>query len=186
MKKFISIILAVIMSVSVLTANVMPCYAVWIGSIEEADKDIVIKVTVNGIDSIHGEYENLTGEDKDNGYYAVIDFVYTGDKTVLYWELKDLVEGVDYIILEDNGTSIKVAIIKDGIDDIWANVVTTDPEEESTTGNKKPNKDRTSPDTGAGLMTAAVSAGAGVALLAAIKKRKQVLINGSKVTSWSL
>lgn len=178
MKKILSIMLAVLMSVSVLAANAVPCFAVWYGSIEETEKDIVIKVTVNGVDSIYGEYEKLTDDDVEKGYTAVIDFEYTGDSTLLYWEFNGLVEGKDYIILEQDGNIIRIAIINKDVVDVWANAVTEDPnptKPEETTENisKKPNRDRTSPDTGAGVMAASVaSIGVGVALLTATRKRK--------------
>lgn len=170
MKKIISIIIAIMMSVSVITANAVPCFAVYINSIEEADEDLLIKVTVNGTNSIHGEYKELIDEDIEAGYKAVVDFKYTGGKTIRYWEVKDLVEGEDYIIIENNGTGIRVALINPDVKEIWANVVTTDPESQTI---KNPDKSHVSPNTGAAALGASAAlAGAGIALLSVAKRRK--------------
>lgn len=191
MKKIISIILAVMMSVACLTANAVPSFAAWFSSIESADKDIIIKVTIDGEDSVHGEYTHTTKE--ETGKHPVIDFVYTGKKDVLYWDITDhdgnhLEEGKDFEYVKKEETKIVIEIINPAVTEIWANAVTdnnttsqgdkedqggTNTESTTKTKVKHPDKSITSPNTGAGVLGASVVAtGAGVALLGAVRKRK--------------
>lgn len=174
MKKIISIMLAVMMSVAVITSSAVPCLAVWYGSIEEADQDVVIKVTVNEVSSVNGSYTQGTVEDEHGeGDSLIIDFVYTGNEKVLYWEVKGgLVEGVDYKIVKQEDTFFQIIILNKDVTDIWANAVTTD-KTEKVTGVKHPDKSHTSPKTGAGVGVMGVAfVGVGTALLATTKKRR--------------
>lgn len=182
MKKIVSIIIAVMMSVSVLAVNAVPTFAVWYGSIESAEKDIVIKVTVDGESSINGSYVHTT--EGDTGDKATIEFVYTGDREVVRWDITDydgrhLVEGKDYVVVKQDDTTILIKIINENVVKIWGNVITTEDEtvedEEETTKNEVVNPDKgiVSPKTGVGTAgVGIVAAGVGVAVLGATRKRK--------------
>lgn len=185
MKKLLSIFLAVMMMTAVATANAVPSFAAWFSSIESADKDIVINITVDGQDSIHGEYNHINKDEASGGHFPVIDFVYKGDKDILHWEVIDLEEGKDYNIIKQEDKLLQLEIINPTITEVLVNVVTTDSEnagngevvsrvdEPTTSTVKNPDKSLTSPNTGAGVMTAsAVATGVGVALLGATRKRK--------------
>lgn len=166
--------MAIMMSVTVIISSAIPCFAVWYGSIEEAEDDIVIKVTINDVSSVNGGYTQTTIEDKDKTQNSlVIDFKYTGKETVLYWEVKGgLVEGVDYKILKEEEKFFQIVILNENVKDIWANAVTANATEK-VTGVKHPDKTNTSPKTGAGISLMGMSfVGAGAVLLATTKKRK--------------
>lgn len=175
MKKFVSIFLAVMMCAMVIAVNAVPAFAVWYGSIEDTDSDIVIKVTVDGIKSIKGTFDHLVN-DKDNDYH-VINFEYTGDKEIDHWEIKDLKENIDYKVLYEDETTIKIEIINPVVTDVWANAITTEAaqkgEESKTTTSKveKPDNSLTSPKTGLPIFGAMSLAG-GAMLLVTAKKRK--------------
>lgn len=166
--------MAIIMSIAVIVSSAMPCFAVWYGSIEEAEEDVVIKVTVNDVSSVNGGYTQTTVEDKDkNNNSLVIDFTYTGSEKVIYWEVKGgLVEGVDYKILKEEEKFFQIVILNKDVTDVWANAVTQNATEK-VTGVKHPDKTHTSPKTGAGISLMGMSfVGAGAVLLATTKKRK--------------
>ena len=168
MKRICSFVVAVIMMLSTCFASAIPTFAAdYVGSIETTGKPIIIEVTVNNKDSIHGTYETI-----DNPIYSVVvDFSYTGEDPLDYWEVPDLTEGVDYVIIDEEGNNIKIGIINPSVDVIWANAVTG---KVGTT--KKPNsvevdKNHKSPNTGVGFASVFVVAGAGILVACARKKK---------------
>lgn len=168
MKRITGFGVAVIMIISICFASAIPTFAAdYVGSIETTRKPIIIEVTVNNKESIHGTYETV-----DNPIYTVVvDFSYTGEDPLKYWEVPDLTEGVDYVIIDEEGTNIKIGIINPDVEIIWANAVTGNV---STT--KKPNtvekdENRKSPNTGVGFTSAFVIAGAGILVACARKKK---------------
>lgn len=192
MKKFISLVLSVLMIFTVIGATAVPCFAISYNSIHSADKEIKIDITVDGQDSIHGEYNHVNKDDSNGNHFPVIDFVYNGDKDILHWEVIDLEEGKDYIIVKQEDKLLQLEIINPTITDILVNVITRDEKypggeevtqikgdvvdvttTEPTTTVKKPDKSLKSPNTGAGMLGASVAAtGVGVALLGVARKRK--------------
>lgn len=169
MKKIISVLMAVMMSVAVCTFSVTPALAVWYGSLESDTQYIEIDITVDGIDSIYGQYEDLSQAEKDKGYDAVINFTYSGKSEVTKWEIKDLVLNVDYVIIEQTDTTIKIALLKDTITCVHVNAVTKDPEKRTTI--KNPDKSKTSPKTGVELAGVAMVL-AGAATLGVARKKR--------------
>lgn len=166
-KRLASIFVAVIMAVCACFVYCVPCFAAdYVGSIETTAKSLVIEVTVNNVESVHGSYETV----HNPRYEVVVDFVYSGDEPLKYWEVPGLVEGVDYVIISDEGEKIKIGILKPEIDYIWANAITGN----NTKTPVKPDKIDTnhkSPDTGV-CTTGIVSAlGVGAVALAARRKK---------------
>lgn len=167
-KKFAQALAIVLSVVCVFFGNAISAYSAdYVGSIETTSKGIIIEVTVNNEDSIHGIFETVDNP-QDRGYEVEVEFNYTGTEPLKYWEVPGLIEGIDYVIVSQEGTAIKIGIIDSDIDYIWANAVTGD-------GPKKPtaekDNDRKSPNTGIGFAFALSVAGAG-ALAFAAKKRK--------------
>lgn len=171
MKKIISVLMSVLIIVCGFSFTGISAYAAYVGSVETTSKKFNANVTVNGFNSIHGTYEIVEDED----YYARVEFVYDGEDPLDYWEIKDLQEGVDYVILYQDDNKLIIGIINKDIDYVEANAVTktteTTSQNETTT---KANTDNKSPDTGAvsGAAFASTAIACGVAMLCSTKKRK--------------
>ena len=167
-KRFAQAAAVVLAVVCVFFGNTLCAYSAdYVGSIETTARDIIIEVTVDNENSIHGIFETVDNP-QDRGYEVEVEFNYTGDRPLEYWEVPGLIEGVDYVIVSQEGTTIKIGILDPDIDYIWANAVTGEapkkPSAEKDTGRKSPN-------TGVGVAFALTAVGAGALALAA-KKRK--------------
>lgn len=177
MKKILSVILSLVVAASVCTVSMISATAATVvASPEGTTKKSTISVEVNG-----GESSDVTYK-TDATDPSQITFVYNGEGTLDSWSFGDLVEGVDYVIVSENKAdgTITIKLLKSTVSatDIIANAIvdftedeepTEEPEEEETTVNKK-DDGSTSPKTGA-AMTGALVAGAGVAMLAALKRK---------------
>ena len=166
MKKLLSIILSAVMllSVSVAAVNV---FAATNSSIETTTPaNLNITVQVNGKTTKDITYE----KDKDND--RIITFTYTGKGKFIRWEFPGLVEGRDYRILTDGNASnpITIEIINGYEGDVIANAIVEEEGSEETTA--KPNPDKVSPKTGAVAASSIAAMGAGVAILAAARKKR--------------
>lgn len=170
MKKLISVLLSAVMMISVCGVSAIPAMAAFVGSIETTSKGILIEVTVDGEESIHGKY-HTTDNSEEKGYEHEIEFTYDGDDPLKYWEIPGLTEGEDYVIVSDDGNKIVIGIINEDVDYVLANAVTGN---EKVTASSKVNKNRKSPSTGAGAFGVALSAaGAGAAVVCALKKKSK-------------
>lgn len=187
MKKLLSIIISAVMAISMCSIAVMPAFAAEAVKSPTAAtlQDGKVTPTVNG-ENIQGvTYGPSTTNPNE------ITFKYNGDGTLTGWEenLKELglVSGTDYTrtdnadgtmtltfisqkaIAKWNEGSVKVnALVDFGEED------TTEEEEEETEETTKKNASSKSPKTGASMTALAGSiavAGAGLAVLAATKKR---------------
>ena len=166
--KISRIVTAVLVAMCVFLANSICIYAAgYVGSIETTARDIIIEVTVDNEESIHGIFETVDNP-QDRGYEVEIEFNYTGDRSLEYWEVPGLVEGVDYVIVSQEGTTIKIGILDPEIDYIWANAVTGERPQTSTA---EKDTGRKSPNTGVGVAFALTAFGT-AALALAVKKRK--------------
>lgn len=167
MKKFISVLLSVMMMISVGAISVMPVMAATVSS-EEPFAPIVITGQVNGNVSNDVSFEVSPADPME---YT---FSYTGNEEFLGWAFEGLVEGADYTVISEEGTTITIQLTAAASGkDVIANALTrsaTEPEEEEPTKPSKPDDSGKSPSTGAGLAGIAV-AGAGIVLLAASKKK---------------
>lgn len=165
MKKFISVVLSVIMAVSVMAVAVVPAMAAV--SPQSTTHSRVLGANVNG--STTNDVSYATDATDPNK----ITFTYNGDGTVTGWEFPGLVLGVDYEIITEADGSITVSVLNAGAD-IVANAIVDfgDEDEEETTKPKKQDKGETSPKTGAMTAAGIAVAGAGFAILSALKKNE--------------
>lgn len=177
MKKFLSVLLAVIMSISVMALTSVSAFAVESPTATTApDKDIVIQV--NGDDTTDIKY---TFDDTELPYVAI--FEYTGPGRLIGWEenMEELgfVLGVDYTrtVLSDGRFKIEFLTeesgqaFKDG--KVVVNAV-VEFDDETTKVPVTSDDSSKSPDTGIATSVIAGSiavAGAGIAVLSATKKK---------------
>lgn len=162
MKKILSVVLSVVMLICASSVATV-AFAENVNSIESTTKANKITVEVNGNETTDVIYE------KDPEDPTKITFTYTGDGELEGWEFPGMTEGEDYIIISEEGDSITIQLINGYEGDVIANAIV----KESTTKKKKHNDDRKSPKTGAVTAGAVAVAGAGVAVLAALKKRDE-------------
>lgn len=168
MKKFLAVILSVMMVLSVgLTSVVAFAAPATIESQETTKKPIIPSVTVNGNKNPDVSY------DYDESNPNKIIFTYTGDGDLNGWNFYDgngnlLVEGVDYTVVYDGNSAI-VTILGD-IEKIQADCIVKD-DDVNPTKPTKPNHNNESPNTGAMGLTGLAVAGAGVAILTAVKRK---------------
>lgn len=163
MKKFISVVLSVIMAVSVMAIATVPAMAAV--SPQSTTHSRVVSGSVNGSTSNDISYV------VDANDPSKITFTYNGDGNLTGWEFPGLELGVDYEIVSEDGNTITILLLDEEID-VVANA-TVDLGEDTTETTKKPGKTDnggTSPNTGAMTAAGIAVAGAGVAILAALKK----------------
>lgn len=173
MKKFLAVVLSMMMVLSVTFGTAVVAFAApTIASQETTKKVVKPSVTVNGNASSDVEIE--VDENDPNK----IVFNYNGDGNLTGWNFYDadgnlLVEGVDYDVVYDGNTAT-VTVLSE-IDVIVADAIVEDeenPEEpEEPTETTKPNKGNESPATGAMGLAGLAVAGAGVAILTAVKRK---------------
>lgn len=165
MKKIITILLSLVMLFSVGLSTTAVMARDPIISPETTQRTITIKVTLNGENSNHTSYN----KDKDNP--NIITFTYTGDGDLIGWDFPEGEEGVDYVILKQEGNILVIQILPEYKNDrIWANAVDVYPDDTTVPTSVKKDNSNKSPKTGAsagiGIM------GAGLAILLAARKRK--------------
>ena len=171
MKKLLSIVLSVMMIFAVGAASTtMAMAADQVGSIQTTSKSINVTVEVNGNVSKDITYKKDASDPKK------ITFTYNGDGDLIGWEFYDedhnlLVEGVDYEVVSEDGNTITI-LLTGYEDDVTANAkVKFDNGETTTKKGGKGNNSSKSPKTGAVAAAGIAVAGAGVAILAAMKKK---------------
>ncbi len=184
MKKIISILMAAIMAVTVFTVSLVPAMAddTNVSSpTASTAKNRRPKLMVNGqTNSTDISYSPEDGESRK------ITFTYHGEGTLTGWEtnLEDLglVEGVDYEITYNEDGSLTIEFISDEAYEYWHNGdvaidAIVDYGTETTSGKATTTKkDDSSKSPSTGVSSAVVAgtvaaAGAGIAVLAAVKKR---------------
>lgn len=175
MKKILSVILAVMMSVSALAVAAIPAIA--------AESPTATQATDKGPTT----QVNGSNNDKDVHYTpnpnnsSEITFEYTGEGTLTGWEdnLNDLglVEGTDYTKVKNPNGSLTITFLSDKAKDLFNNgdvVVNAIVKFATVTTTGAANHSSTSPATGVttSVIAAGVAvAGAGIAVLAATKKK---------------
>jgi len=165
MKKFLSIVLSLVMLLSVGTATVSAFAAGSVGSIETTTKQNKIVLEVNGKTTTDISYER----DPENP--KKITFTYDGDGELIGWEFPGMTEGVDYEIIREKGNFITILVSPEYKGEVIANAIV----KEATTKKKettKKNKKEKSPDTGAVSAAGIAAMGAGAAILTALKKKE--------------
>lgn len=166
MKKLISIILSVMMVLSLGALSVMPVMAATVSS-EEPVNPGVVSGQVNGQNS--NDVTFVTSPANPMEYT----FTYGGNYEFLGWEFNGLETG-DYTVVNENGKTITIQLTASGANKSFVanakvNVPTT-PTTPTTPSTGDKDTSGKSPSTGVAIGGIAV-AGAGVAMLAALKKR---------------
>lgn len=170
MKKLLSVLLALVMVAAVGASSMVAMAAdAVVGSIQDAPKPPSDPVgEVNGSPSTDVHWE------KDPTNPNKITFTYDGDGDLTGWEFPGMREGIDYKIIAQQGNSITIELLNGYNGQVSANAIVDFGDDEEDEAEKKPakkNKKTTSPNTGAVSAAGLGVAGAGVALLAAMKKR---------------
>ena len=172
MKKLISVLLSIMMIVAVGAMSVVPAMAanssnITVGS---GDQTFTASGAVNGQPTT----SDVTIKVSDSDSYEVR-FDYVGKEEFLRWEIIGLEEG-EYTIVKKEGTTLIIKVnpsVAESKREFTANAITKKSANSgSTTKPSTGNTDKsgTSPSTGASVAGVAV-AGAGVALLTALKKK---------------
>lgn len=167
MKKLISVLLSIMMVVAVGAMSVVPAMAatsnITVGS---GDQTFTASGAVNGQPTT----SDVTIKVSDSDSYEVR-FDYVGKDEFIGWEIIGLEEG-EYTIVKKEGTTLIIKVdpsVAATKREFTANAITKKSANSgSTTGNT--DKSGKSPSTGASVAGVAV-AGAGVALLTALKKK---------------
>ncbi|MBR4240779.1 MAG: hypothetical protein IKR97_01005 [Eubacterium sp.] len=160
MKKITAILLSVLMLVSVSAVSIN-AFAV-VESQETTKTSSKITVEVNGTTSKDVTYK----ADPDDP--AKITFKYNGNGTLEGWEFDGMVEGVDYQVVSEDGKSITIELLNGFDGDITANAIVKGGKKGSGKGSGKGK----SPKTGAAATTGLAAAGAGAAILLAMRKKE--------------
>lgn len=166
MKKALSVIISLMMVVAVCVCSAGVVYAADnVGSIETTVRSLDVKVEVNGAPS-----KDVTYDAGASNPYK-LKFSYNGKGTLIGWEFPGMNEGTDFEILSEEGNSIEILVSASYDDEVIANAIVKFDAEESTTKKPASNSGATSPETGVLTATGLGVAGAGAAILLAIKKK---------------
>lgn len=172
MKKLISVLLSIMMVVAVGAMSVVPAMAATSSNITVGSGDQ--KFTASGAVNGQPTTSDVTIKVSDSDSYEVR-FDYVGKEEFLRWEIVGLEEG-EYTIVKKEGTTLIIKVnpsVAEAKREFTANAITKKSANSgSTTKPSTGNTDKsgTSPSTGASVAGVAV-AGAGVALLTALKKK---------------
>ena len=164
MKKFISIILSVMMVLSLGALSVMPVMAATVSS-EEPVNPGVVSGQVNGQNSNDVTFVVSPANPME------FTFTYGGNYEFLGWEFNGLETG-DYTVVSENGKTITIQLTASGATKNFVANAKVNAPAPTPTPTPTPDKDDTSksPSTGVAMGGIAV-AGAGIAMLAALKKK---------------
>lgn len=172
MKKLLSVLLAVMMAFAAVSVTTVSALA--------ADTTVaspeVTTVTIEKIGYVNGVASRLVS------YYAAesdptrITFTYTGSGKLLGWEFPELTENQEYEVVTEEGNSITVQLINGYNGRVIANAIV---EENGTTGTAevteattaKKSESSESPATGSAAAAGIALAGAGAAVLFALRKK---------------
>lgn len=172
MKKLVSVLLSIMMIVAVGAMSVVPAMAANSSNITVGSGDQTF--TASG--AVNGQLttSDVTIKVSESDSYEVR-FDYVGKDEFLRWEIVGLEEG-EYTIVKKEGTTLIIKVnpsVAEAKREFTANAITKKSANSgSTTKPSTGNTDKsgTSPSTGASVAGVAV-AGAGVALLTALKKK---------------
>lgn len=166
MKKFLSVVLSLMMVLAVGFGTSAVAFA-YVGSPSEI---IVEQIQVATTNKVNKNNSTKVKGHKDTNNYNKIVFEYEGSEAVDSWEIYDgdklLVEGVDYKIVSKSDKEIVISIIAVPADVLSANAVVNGAQKPA-----KPNNGNQSPATGAMAATGLAMAGAGLAVLTALKRK---------------
>ncbi len=168
MKKILSILLAAMLAFSALGATSMMAFAAsnTVVSPESTTRDNDKIGQVNGKVSDDVSYEvDPTDPNK-------ITFTYTGDGEFQYWKFPGMTEGKDYKVVSQDGDSVTIQLLNDYAGEVIGNAIVEFASETTTKKAAKKDNKSSSPKTGASMATGLALAGAGAAVLAAMKKKQ--------------
>ena len=168
MKKLVSVLLSIMMVIAVGAMSIVPAMAATSSNITvgSGDQTFTASGAVNGQPTT----SDVTIKVSDSDSYEVR-FDYVGKDEFIGWEIIGLEEG-EYTIVKKEGTTLIIKVdpsVAATKREFTANAIT---KKSANSGNTTGNTDKsgTSPSTGASVAGVAV-AGAGVALLTALKKK---------------
>lgn len=166
MKKFLAIVVSVMMVLSVgFSSAIVASAATSYQSNQTTPDTIQTSATVNGAATADIKVKVDPNNPKK------VTFKYTGTGTVNKWNFYDgngalLTEGVDYTVVVDPNTATVTVV--SNVEKIVADAIIGSAKPVKPT---KPNKGNQSPNTGAMGLTGLAVAGAGVAVLTAMKRK---------------
>lgn len=164
MKKFISIIMSIMMVLSLGAITVMPVMAATVSSEEPVNPGVVTG-------QVNGQNSNDVSFVVSPANPMEFTFTYGGNYEFLGWEFNGLETG-DYTVVSENGKTITIQLTASGATKNFVANAKVNAPAPTPTPTPTPDKDDTSksPSTGVAMGGIAV-AGAGVAMLAALKKK---------------
>lgn len=162
MKKLLSVLIAVAMVVA-MSFTALTAFAV--DSPGKDDKDGITKITVQ----VNGKTTKDVTYERDEDNKRIITFTYDGDGELQGWEFPGMEEGKDYVIVSQDGNSITIEVSEDYVGEVIANAIV---KEEQPTNPAKPDDGKKSPKTGVAAAAGIAAMGAGIAILAASKKKE--------------
>lgn len=174
MKKILSVLLAVMMTVSVFAVSAVPAMAAMSPTASTAAPSAP-KLEVNGSETTT---EITYTPDKNDS--NKITFEYVGEGTLTGWEENmaalGFAEGTDYTVVENSDGTFTITLISDGAKDAYetGKVVVNALVKDAPAKTTDKNGSNKSPNTGIATSVIAGSvavAGAGLAVLSATKKR---------------
>ena len=162
MKKILSILLAAMLAFSALGATSMMAFAAsnTVASPEHTTRDN------DKIGQVNGKVSDDVDYQVDPTDPTKISFTYTGNGDFQDWQFPGMTEGKDYKVISVDGNTITIQLINGYEGDVIGNAIVNFKGETT-----KDNKSR-SPRTGATMATGLALAGAGAAVLAAMKKKQ--------------
>lgn len=166
MKKLLSVILAVVMVMAISVSSSVAMAAGTVGSIQSTTKK-----TPTPSGQVNGQVSPDVSYEKDPSNPNQLTFTYEGDGDLEGWEFPGLTEGVDYEIVSEEGNSITIRLINGYDGEVIANAIVKFADGETTTKKVSTNKKPTSPKTGVVSAAGLGVAGAGAAILIAMKKK---------------
>lgn len=167
-EKILSILLAAMLAFSALGATSMMAFAAsnTVASPEHTTRDN------DKIGQVNGKVSDDVDYQVDPTDPTKISFTYTGNGDFQNWQFPGMTEGKDYKVISVDGNTITIQLINGYEGDVIGNAIVNFQGE--TTTKRAPRKDNksNSPKTGATMATGLALAGAGAAVLAAMKKNR--------------
>lgn len=169
MKKLLSVLLATMMAFAAVTVTTISAFA---ADTSVASPETTV-VTIEKIGYVNGAPSKLVTYSADENDPTCITFTYTGTGRLIGWEFPELTEDKEYEVVSEEGNSITVQLINGYTGRVIANAIV---EENGTTGaseetTAKKSEASESPATGSAAAAGIALAGAGAAVLIALRKK---------------
>lgn len=169
MKKLLSVLLATMMAFAAVTVTTISAFA---ADTSVASPETTV-VTIEKIGYVNGAPSKLVTYSADENDPTCITFTYKGTGRLIGWEFPELTEDKEYEVVSEEGNSITVQLINGYTGRVIANAIV---EENGTTGaseetTAKKSESSESPATGSAAAAGIALAGAGAAVLIALRKK---------------